>query len=253
MENRDTAGFRIARSSQPAELPIELRAAENQRRRPPVRAVVGIIDEMPLLEKAVHLLRREPLTRFDGRLAGNHVQYFIEYIAPRGLFRPLGELFGHVADELFEVGAGQHGGVTGQEDRVSADFVDGESQFGQQFPVLAEQGGCAGLELDGLGDEQLLRFDPPLENPSAKLLVNHPLVQGVLIDDREPLFGLDDQVAIVYLHRTKRRRVRSPRPPVRGVPVQRHAVPIGGVVGKGLPEFCAASGRGFDAVRVRAP
>jgi hypothetical protein len=46
-----------AQLSQPAELSIQLRTAEDKGRGSAVRTVMGIVDEMPLLEEAFHLLR----------------------------------------------------------------------------------------------------------------------------------------------------------------------------------------------------
>jgi hypothetical protein len=40
-------------------------------------------------------------------------------------------------------------------------------------------------------------------HPAAQLLVEDPLVQGVLIDDHDPFFRLDDEIRVVHLKRAR--------------------------------------------------
>ncbi len=47
---------------------------QHQRRRTAVRAVVSVVDEVSLGQQRLDLLRLQPLTRLDRRLAGHHVQ-----------------------------------------------------------------------------------------------------------------------------------------------------------------------------------
>ena len=55
------------------------------------------------------------------------------------------------------------------------------------------------VDLEALGQQQPLRFEAfPLQSMLHDL-VEHALVQGVLIDDDEPVFGLLDDVAVVDL------------------------------------------------------
>ena len=57
----------------------------------------------------------------------------------------------------------------------------------------------AGGSVHGLGHEQPLRFQLAGEDLLAELLVQNPLVQGVLVDDDHALVVLGDQVAVVNL------------------------------------------------------
>src|SRR5262249_34838288 len=157
------------------------RTAEDQRRRPSMWTVVSIIDEMPLLQEAFHFLRCESLARLDRRLARYHMQDFVEYITPGRLFPPLGELFGHVANELIEVGTGQHRRISGQNDRISAEFVDRQPQFRKQFAMFDQKRRLGRIELDRLRNEHALRLNSSLENTPPKLLVNDPFMQCMLI------------------------------------------------------------------------
>ena len=58
----------------PLELPIEFFAGEDQRRGPAVGTMVGVIDQVTLLQQRGNLLGREPVARLDRRLAGDRVQ-----------------------------------------------------------------------------------------------------------------------------------------------------------------------------------
>ena len=44
----------------------------------------------------------------------------------------------------------------------------------------------------------------------AKLLVDDPLVQGMLVDNDEPILGLGDQVGVVKLNGPRRSRFAGP-------------------------------------------
>ena len=59
LANRKLAVGRHLRGelSQPAELSVQFRAAEDKGRGSAVRTVMGIVDEMPLLQEAFHFLR----------------------------------------------------------------------------------------------------------------------------------------------------------------------------------------------------
>ena len=57
----------------------------------------------------------------------------------------------------------------------------------------------AGLKIDRLGHEQVLRLQRPGIDPRANLLVQNPLVQGMLIDNRHAFLRLGHQIAIVDL------------------------------------------------------
>ena len=68
-------------------------------------------------------------------------------------------------------------------------------------------------EVDRLGHEQPLRLDAPLLQPGLQLLVQDPLVQGVLVDDDHPVVGLGDEVAVVDLDRLERDAASRDRRP----------------------------------------
>ena len=59
--------------------------------------------------------------------------------------------------------------------------------------------GLGGAQIDRLGDQKALRLDQSGLDPLAQLLVKDPLVQGVLVDDRDTLAGFGHQVAVVDL------------------------------------------------------
>jgi len=66
--------------------------------------------------------------------------------------------------------------------------------------MLRGRGGLGRREVHGLGHEEALRLDGAREDPLAQMLVEHALVQGVLVDDHHPVVALGHQVAIVELH-----------------------------------------------------
>ena len=68
-----------------------------------------------------------------------------------------------------------------------------------RFQGLDAVGGHA----DDLGQQQALRFEVPVGDPRSKLLVQDPLVQGVLIDDHQPVVGLCDDESVVNLDRLR--------------------------------------------------
>jgi hypothetical protein len=59
--------------SEPAELPVQFGAGQNERRRTSVRTVMGIVDQVALSQKTLHFLRFEALARLNGRLTGHQM------------------------------------------------------------------------------------------------------------------------------------------------------------------------------------
>ena len=64
-----------------AKLPVQLLAAEDERGGPAVGAVVGVVNQVALLQKCGNLFGRQPVARLDCRLAGDRVQQLVEQIA----------------------------------------------------------------------------------------------------------------------------------------------------------------------------
>ncbi len=76
--------------------------------------------------------------------------------------------------------------------------------LGQDLAILEHGGRLAGGQVDRLGDQQPLAFDRAGEDPLAERLVQDPLMEGVLVDDFEPLVRLGDEIAVVDLQRLRR-------------------------------------------------
>src|SRR5262245_54296764 len=71
----------IPASPEAAKLPVELGTAEDEGRRAAVRAVVGVVDQMPLCEQALNLLGSQPLSGLHCRLARKHVEQVVQQVA----------------------------------------------------------------------------------------------------------------------------------------------------------------------------
>ncbi len=97
-------------------------------------------------------------------------------------------------------------GTLADQDGPAAERLDLQAEAGEDVAASEDLVGLDGGQLDRLGDEQALGFDPAALDAALQLLVQDPLVQGVLVDDDHAVVGLGDQVAVVDLDRLRERR-----------------------------------------------
>jgi hypothetical protein len=91
--------------------------------------------------------------------------------------------------------------VTLDQDTAVAELVDPEANIRKKFLLFQKKGGLHRGQVDRLGDEELLGFDPLACQAVFESLVENTLVQRVLIDQHHPFISLDHQVRIVKLNR----------------------------------------------------
>ena len=85
------------------------------------------------------------------------------------------------------------------EQSVSAEGFDLQSDLFQDIRVFFGQGGFGRVEMDSLGDKELLSFQGAGECLSADFFVKDTFVEGMLIDDYHAFLILGDQIPIVNL------------------------------------------------------
>jgi hypothetical protein len=56
-------------------------------------------------------------------------------------------------------------------------------------------------EVEPFGTEERLHLETPGGDRPLEALVEDPFVEGVLVDDFDPITAFDDKVAVVHLHR----------------------------------------------------
>ena len=188
--------------SHPLKLLVQLLAREDQRRGAAVGTVMGVVDQVTLLQQRGDLLRREPVARLDRRLAGDRVQQIVQQVAAVGLL-PVRRESAPTAPATPRPGScwpawpdsRPPSSVLPPNGSIFTPNSASRSRF-------SKRGGRLGrAEIDRLGHQQVLRFDRAGRHALPQLLVQDPLVQGVLVDDRHALVGLGDEVAVVDLQR----------------------------------------------------
>ena len=127
---------RCARSTQSPELAFEFVFGEDEGGRAPMRAVVGVVDEVSLGEQRVDLFGGEAMASFYGSFAGHHVQQRIEQVTAIGLLFRLIELFGEVADQLRQVGFRQHDRIAVDQDCLPTELTDAKAELAEDFAVF---------------------------------------------------------------------------------------------------------------------
>ena len=75
--------------------------------------------------------------------------------------------------------------------------------------MFVEQCGRGRVEIDLLGHHQALRIDALVHQGRENPVVVDALVQRVLIDNRDAVLDLADEVGIVHLHHRKRAGARA--------------------------------------------
>ena len=118
--------------AEPAELLIQRSAAERQRGRSSVRAMVRIIHEVPLAEKFLHLFGGEAMAGFDGSATGHRVEHVVQQIPASHLAVGLHQLFREVLDDLHQVAARNQRRVRHQQNRGAAELLNLEADLFQQ-------------------------------------------------------------------------------------------------------------------------
>ena len=197
--------------------------------------MMGVLGQMPLLDQGGDFLGRQPVARLDRRLARDHVQKFVQHVAPRQLgaagcdrrrppARPPSADRPSPAD-FRQAQIRQHRRIAGHQHRVAAERLDDHAQAGQHSRAPKAAAASAGLRSTGSGTSRFCDSSAPASTFSRNCSYKNPLVQRVLIDHHHAFFALGDQISIVDLQR----RHRAPcRPPLRrqrrtDSPARRHA------------------------------
>ncbi|SIO61022.1 hypothetical protein SAMN05444166_6611 [Singulisphaera sp. GP187] len=126
-----------------------------------MRAVVRVGNQVTPFEQRLNLVGRQPLTGFHGGFACDHVQE-IGQDRVGGRWQWFGrEVLGEIAEEPLGRDPRKHGGSAMDEHGVSAERFDLEAQILEQVALFEDQRRLGAREVDRLGDEEPLRFDPP--------------------------------------------------------------------------------------------
>ena len=94
-----------------------------------------------------------------------------------------------------------------QGDRRAAEWFDTDAELFEDFPVVAHDGDFCRAQFDDFGDEEPLRFKVAAEHARTDFLVQHSLVQRVLVNEHQPVGRFDDEVRVVDLDGGERGRV----------------------------------------------
>ena len=75
--------------------------------------------------------------------------------------------------------------------------------MGEDIGILQQQSRFLRGQFNRFRDEHPLRLDRVVEHSRTQVFVHDPLVQRMLVDQRQPFGSFDDDVGVANLHRSK--------------------------------------------------
>ncbi len=162
-------------------------------------ALAGPRRDFHFTQQRIHLLGAERAARAHRIVAGDGGEPMVEPALER-LMAVLGErVFGEVAHQPFEIARGDQARRLAHQYGAGAEALQDKSQRFQLGRALDERCRRGGVEVDDQRREQDLPDDARLGALAFQLLVDDPLMRGVLIDDDNAIAGLGDDVIHVQL------------------------------------------------------
>ena len=107
----------------------------------------------------------------------------------------------HLADKLPGGDAASEHGLRADDHGGAAEWLDPHSRPLERGGVFLHEFEFVGGEFEPFGYEQRLHLEPACRHRGLELFVQDPFVERVLVDHLDPRGCLDDDVAVVHLHR----------------------------------------------------
>ena len=162
--------------------------------------MVRIPHHPPVAHERIHLRLRQTVARLDRGPTRQAVEHLVDQHGGVGPRRRGGEPVDHLADDRRRRRVAGEGRLGCHDHGGAAEGLDMHARTGQRGGMLRDELHLHWGEVDPLWNQQGLDLEAAPRHRGLQALVEHPLVQGMLVDHLDALDGLDDDVAVVHLH-----------------------------------------------------
>ena len=165
-----------------------------------MRTVPGCRIPVPIGYECIDFRLRQGVARLDGRPAGKAVQHLIDHqptVSTSG--REGRQPVDHLLNDRGRRCSAHQGGLRLNHHRTTTECLHPNTGLSQGLGMLLNQFKGGRGEVDSFRDQQRLHLKAPAGQPLAKLFIEQPLVEGMLIDDFNAGGILNNQIAVVQL------------------------------------------------------